>query len=190
MPANITLTMFTPAEAERITGVSTDKQRDWRRHGYLPSSDGHARFDIFALAKMTVMGMLAEHGIGPKRSNLDSVWSAQFIAYRALEFREAWEGDDTRSFPSIDEKWRAPALLNTIWREARLSAIMPTRYTVWWANSEATFINSVDEEVERYVSSETSLAGPFLVIEHTPIASLIIDRAGRALCHVEWSDEE
>jgi hypothetical protein len=59
------LTSFTPAEAARITGVSTDSQRDWRRRGFLPQVEGHARFDAFSLVELWAMKMLSDRGIGP-----------------------------------------------------------------------------------------------------------------------------
>lgn len=82
-----------PAEAERITGVSTTLQRNWRRHGYLPGQDGHARFDVFALAKLNVLGMLAAAGVGPQQG----IKSAELVAAGVVRFallnRAAFEGD-------------------------------------------------------------------------------------------------
>ena len=97
-----TLAAFTPAEAATITGVSTALQLDWRRHGYLPSNDGHARYDAFDLARMLVMKLLADKGVGPKHTadNEDGTtigdladWCAAGVVLRAMKWVEAWSGD-------------------------------------------------------------------------------------------------
>jgi hypothetical protein len=62
-------TKFTAAEAEAISGIGVDRQRDLRRHGYLPALEGgHARFDVSGLAIMTAAAALSEVGIPPSVS--------------------------------------------------------------------------------------------------------------------------
>lgn len=95
----ITLTQFTPAQAEKITGISVDQQRNLRRHGYLAHSDGHARFDGFGLARLFAIKALSDRGIGPaltaKPDDGSDVASlcATGILWALLDWVDAYEGD-------------------------------------------------------------------------------------------------
>lgn len=91
--AEYTMTTFTPAEAERVTGVSTALQRDWRRHGYLPAGEGHARFNGFDLAEMWALKLLSDRGIGPQQGCDVADWLSGGIMMHALQHRHAYEGD-------------------------------------------------------------------------------------------------
>ncbi|QTI79020.1 hypothetical protein IAI58_15505 [Roseomonas marmotae] len=104
MNAVLTLTSFTPGEAERITGVSTAQQRDWRRRGFLPSNEGHARFDLFSMAEMWVLKLMADRGIGPQAVKEVAGTCATGIAWHALAWGDAYEGDHERTLewqPSV-----------------------------------------------------------------------------------------
>jgi len=103
MAAQYTFTTFTPAEAERITGVSTALQRDWRRRGYLPTLEKHARFDMFDLAGLMARGLLASRGIGPQLTEEVIPWCVSGIAWHALKWVDAYEGDHHRTLD-----WRPP----------------------------------------------------------------------------------
>jgi hypothetical protein len=103
----ITLAMFTPAEAERITGVNTASQRDWRRRGYLPANEGHARFDVFQLARMLVLKVLSDRGIGPAASVEEADWCAAAIVWAAMGDREAWDGQHDEALTWV-EQYRTP----------------------------------------------------------------------------------
>lgn len=66
MTYRICYTDFTAAEAARITGISQEEQRDWRKRNFLPPLEGgKARFDIKLLAGMLVAKKLHTLGIGP-----------------------------------------------------------------------------------------------------------------------------
>lgn len=93
MDTSISLAVFTPREAERITGVTAVMQRDWRRHGYLPVNEGHMRFNVFGLAELLALRLLAERRIGPQQGKLVSDWLAAGIVRFALQSRLAYEGD-------------------------------------------------------------------------------------------------
>lgn len=94
-----TLTQFTPAQAEKITGISVDQQRNLRRHGYLSKSEGHARFDGFGLARLTAIKMLSDRGIGPSlTAKADDGFDiatlcATGILWSLLDWSDAYEGD-------------------------------------------------------------------------------------------------
>lgn len=97
-----TLAQFTPSEAERITGVNTALQRDWRRRGFLPINDGHARFDVFELARMMTLQVLADRGIGPSQTESVRDWCASAICFAAMRFVEAWDGEPTKALTWIE----------------------------------------------------------------------------------------
>lgn len=64
---NHVLERYTPAEAETVTGVNVALQRDWRRRGLLPPTEGsHARYTASQLAEMVLMQDFAERKLGPK----------------------------------------------------------------------------------------------------------------------------
>ncbi|MGF7173362.1 MerR family transcriptional regulator [Azospirillum doebereinerae] len=101
------LSTFTPGEAERITNVSTAQQRDWRRRAILPSNEGHARFDAFAVAEMWTLKLLSDRGIGPQQAKEVASWCAIGIVWHALQWQEAYEGDHLRAYewaPQLYEK--------------------------------------------------------------------------------------
>lgn len=95
--AQFTLTTFTPGEAEKITGLSTGMQRDWRKRGLLPSNDGHARFDLFSLAEMLAFKLLSDRGVGPQTSREVMPWVTVGIAYQVLLWVDAYEGDHLKT---------------------------------------------------------------------------------------------
>lgn len=87
------LAEFTPSEVEAITGLSTGAQRDWRHRGLIESVEGHARFDILDLAGIYAQKALADRGIGPQRSaDVKSILS-EVIAWHALIYEKAYDGN-------------------------------------------------------------------------------------------------
>lgn len=79
-----TLTTFTPSEAEKITGVSAARQRDYRRHGFMPIGDGHTRYDAYALARLWAFSLLGAQGIGPMRASDVADAIAAGVVYHSL----------------------------------------------------------------------------------------------------------
>lgn len=53
--------LFTPAEFAEITGLNVDLQRVWRRRGFLPVSQGHARFSMSQVAHTALAVRLGEY---------------------------------------------------------------------------------------------------------------------------------
>jgi len=91
---NITLNTFTPAEAAKLTGVSTAKQLDWRRRGLIPRHEGHARFNIFALAHLDLLRMASESRLLLERFAPAARQAAASVAYYTLFFADHYEGDE------------------------------------------------------------------------------------------------
>lgn len=106
MKAQFTLTTCTPGEAERVTGLSTTMQRDWRRREFIPTVTGHARFDAFDLAEMSVLKMLADRSIGPQTAKEVAPWCASGMLWFMLQWSDAYEGDHLRTFEWLPEEDR------------------------------------------------------------------------------------
>lgn len=231
MSITLTLTTFTPAEAEAITGVSTASQRDWRRRGFLASSAGHARFDAFDLARMLVIRLLSDRGIGPGQTaeasyahcgDIAGVCSSGILLH-AFRWIDAWEGDmaDLPTQPILPEEakvesvlftmlssipdeagetvlhkasigqWRARAdiLVKRLWRDRGLPFVSPGRIFIWWADGKSQFANSLEGEMTNIPLSDPRTSGAIVVLDFTSLASMLQERAGRALCHVEIASE-
>lgn len=89
-----TLSVFTPSEAEQITGVSVDLQRDWRRRRIMPKRDGHARFDAHELADMLTLKMCSDAGLSLDDAKEWVPFLPAAIIMHALSTPGAIEGDD------------------------------------------------------------------------------------------------
>ncbi len=83
-----TYTTFTASEAERITGIDKVRQRDMRRHGYLPPLEGgKAAFEAPMLAGMIAAAALAKAGIPPANGWQLARSCGTVIVARALNAR-------------------------------------------------------------------------------------------------------
>ena len=94
MKLHLHLTEFSAGDVERVTGLSTGLQRDWRRRGYLPTPEegARAKFNVFTLSQLWVMQMLSEHGIGPAVSSRAAEYWGLCIADCALRESDAYGG--------------------------------------------------------------------------------------------------
>ncbi|WP_426031043.1 hypothetical protein [Caulobacter sp. DWP3-1-3b2] len=78
-------TTFTASEAERITGVSAARQRDWRRQGFLPALEsGKAGFEAGMLAGMIAAKSLADAGVPPSAAWQLAKSCSEIMLARAL----------------------------------------------------------------------------------------------------------
>lgn len=84
-PATITEAVYTPAELERISGLSADMQRVWRRRGQLHSQgSGHARFTISEVIQITLRTSLSRAGIPPGQEGLDLEGATSAAMFHAV----------------------------------------------------------------------------------------------------------
>lgn len=79
-----TETTFTSAEAAKISGVSPEVQRDWRRHKFLPVEIGHARYEPRTVAQLMLMRVLGEHELGPSRAKDIAKHLSRTVFWHAL----------------------------------------------------------------------------------------------------------
>ena len=104
----MSLTLYTPAEAAGVTGLTQLMQRDWRFRGLLPKPErGHARFDVLQLAEMWLLKMFSDQGIGPKVT----LSVAPALALRVVEQLTSWDTDVFASdvvltLDQLDEEFR------------------------------------------------------------------------------------
>lgn len=81
-------TDFTAADAARMTGLTQEEQRDWRKRQLLPPiTGGKARFQILMLAGMLVAKKLVDTGMTPQSVRLISQRCGRMIYTRLLNRR-------------------------------------------------------------------------------------------------------
>lgn len=177
------LARFTPAEAERITGVNTALQRDWRRRGFMPSNEGHARFDVFALAKMLFLQSMAVRGIGPVESSRYADWAMNAIASAALFVPSAcnvgeYPGSRDLLARSIVEKCSPLG--------PHLSRVQSAPVLVIFANGQERYDLSADRAIEWAARTDRAalLCGPVIALDLDVMGEVLADRAGRPLASV------
>jgi hypothetical protein len=90
-------TTFTASEAERISSVNGENQRNLRRHGYLaPIAGGKAKFGLEDIARLVVIGFLSERGFPPAISTTIANFCAAMVAAHALDLEDAVGDKDAR----------------------------------------------------------------------------------------------
>jgi hypothetical protein len=168
------------AEAWRITGLSAVMQRDWRRRGHLSSQpSAKARHDVVALGTMMFLAAMAERGVSLTKAQEVVDIAGPAIAYAALHFEEAWEGEPPLSVSNAARsavKQFSPAC--TIRRGA-----VPGRIFIWWADGTEYFAKSVDQAIGALSEAEVEakLGGPIIVIDQGAMGKLLVRRAGKPL---------
>lgn len=86
-------TLFDAGTAARVTSASETQQWNWRRSGYIPKHDGHAKYNIIDICELWVMAALSKRGVGPQVSRKYSRDCAKSAAWFALYMRPAWAGN-------------------------------------------------------------------------------------------------
>lgn len=189
----IVLTLFTPADAERIAGVSVDLQRDWRRRGYLEKQEGHARFSVFDLAQMLVLKTLSERGIGPDRAKDVAETAATEVAIAALRWSDAWDANVQLLRPeSMNWGEFSDLLCSEATTEQLFSRTMRPRLSVahdakliWWSDDSFRLTGSIDDALSSVSSSDPKVSGAIIIIDLAGLASRMIDAAQRPFAGAE-----
>ncbi len=181
---------FTPAEAERITGVSVTQQRNWRRYGYLPKSLGqHARFNPHQLAAMTIMQTLSERGIGPGASReISPLIGAHVIYYACL-----WDPDAFEDRTGLDFSWYGSGekrIANQVAFWSVQDDINPAQFCVWYADGSYKFCDDLGQAFNRIFTDDEQMGGACIVIELQGIAASLLDRTERPLFIAELAPDD
>lgn len=177
----IHLTTFTPGEAERITSVATVMQRDWRRRGFLPSNEGHARFDAFAVAELWTLKLLIDRGVTLQEAKEVSDLCAIGIVYEALHNHEAFEGFAPEDWALDDGE----GLRRRIIRSYTGAGLVPAPFLIWWADGSHHFDKSLDRAFNKCISSAAQVIGPVIVLDLLALGLDLVKRCARPLVHVE-----
>lgn len=189
--ARFTLSLFSPGEAERITGLSTVMQRDWRRRKLLPepAGPGHARFNAFDLASMWTRRLLSDRGIGPQETEEIGRWCAFGIIWHALMWIDSWEGDHEK-FEAPTWPLKAQAMARkVIFAENGGFRVLPARFFIWWADGSHMWHQSVDAAFNADESSDPKYTGPVIVLDLMSLGFELVDRVNRPIVHVEFSED-
>jgi len=194
--ARFTLTTFTPGEAEKITGLSTAMQRDWRRRGFIAGGDGHARFNAFTLGELLTLKLLADAGVGPQQGQSYARWTTAGIVWHALQWVDAYEGDHQRTLadagPMMNSgpatwgqkvDWLARATMKANGHHGA-----PGRFFIRWADGSERWEESLDTAFGQHATSDPQVTGPVVVFDLQALGGLLVDRAARPLVHVDLTD--
>lgn len=113
------LSQFSPADLERVAGLTRVMQRDWRRRGFLPTMDGRATFDFIQIAQFWFMVHLAQRGLGPKSSQKAAALAARAVAEALLHLEGAVELPVKASASQIPAAFRKNRVVLRIWSRHR-----------------------------------------------------------------------
>lgn len=84
-PASISPAVYTPGELERISGLSGEMQRVWRRRGHIATTDhGHARFSVTDVLGITLRTALSRAGISPGETEIDLSSATKAAMFHAV----------------------------------------------------------------------------------------------------------
>jgi hypothetical protein len=178
-------TLFTPGEAERITGISVALQRDWRRRGLLrPNEDGHARFHFVDLGELLFLKVVAERGIGPQQARAIASLAGGAIAYYALCHDGAFEGDPV---PGANPMNAAIGAIRAVATDKVIHRAVPAPLFIWWADGTELWHVSLDRAIGTLAEEdiEKKLGGPVVVVDQHILGGIMLARAGRPLVVVE-----
>jgi len=173
---------FTPAEAAKISGVSTVLQRDWRRRGLLPAKDqeGWAKFTVVDVIEMAVMKAMSDSGFSVQAAMMFAIASTlpTIAALELIPGVVVVEGNAT-----LEKRER---ILSNYDGGAARYLLAPLSRTDTAPEIEHTSdLRLIPELLEK--------SGAFhaLVIDHAALARMIADRAGLPLFRInaEVDDE-
>jgi hypothetical protein len=191
MKARLFLNLYTPAEAGRISGLSPGMQRDWRRRGFLPAADGHARFNAFEVSDMRCLKLLSDGGLGPGRGVRSWKQAVAFcIVSRALVSPLAYSSipkDLIVSRKIIIEKYISE--IDSKNDNSSLSSysnmiLDAPHFAVWWGELSGFAGNSLDDINSDSIDQGISVLPGIFIDVHRAADELI--RLARPLVNVQF----
>ena len=184
---------FSPSEADKITGVTDELQRNWRRRGYLkPKARTRVTYNLFDLCEMMALDRLAARGTGPRLSLPLAKLCGIGVAWHALRRPSAYEGQ-LHLVGSWDPEWfagiklpdradhQAQSIRDGIFRANKIGAV-PMRFFVWWADGSHEWYSNLDFGP---AAQDPRVAGAVMFLDIEALALWIGANAGRAFVHVE-----
>lgn len=202
MGYKVELTQFTSRDAEKITRVSMTQQRNWRRYGFLPPIEGHARLDVFDLCELYSLGLLTEKGVAPKQAVEVVDILGMGLAWHALTGAAAYDGEDhlLSNEPLNEfEKGLSAPILSRLDRFGRAAfrakdglpgkgRVLPARFFIWFADGTHTWDQGVDRHFHGK-EGDPHIAGPVIVLDQMALGLDLAHRSGKPLALVTESDD-
>ena len=176
-----TYATFRPGEIERLTGISTSVQRDWRRRGLLQKKgDGWSHFDTEDLVKLTVAKLSIERGMAA--STALYVASAALIPLLCHVLKTS-----TEFAPDVPTKNRKTLI-------DKMPENMQRRFMVVADNPEdaAEGIVRTDDVFKAFDlwRDRKFEVGVGIVFDLVAIAEMIVARVSHPLCSVTLADQQ
>lgn len=176
MKFKITFAQYTAGEAESITGMSQDAQRDLRRRELVSRQEGgKARHDVHGLACLLTIRALQDQGIGPSRSAEIGEKCSPKIALLALNVAKAVD-DRTNGALDISRRKRS--------RGAYLldSTDEAPGWAVIWQDGKITFHENLADDFKS-IPAERRMTTVALDLDL--FAQILVGRAPRPFVTVE-----
>lgn len=201
------LETYTPREAEAITGVKQATVRNWRRAGYLPRQEGHARYNLAEMLVMFEMGTLVSRGITPEVATQYSRHAARAIFQSAILSTKAFSEDVRREAKTelgeipedevahfkdlVGNDFKVEMLEVARCQEVmvkaaeKLAGITGLKHPIWmivWANGEIEFYYDEDISEEKFFGNtvfDEFVQGPVMLFCLGALAQMVIDRLPR-----------
>lgn len=192
MSFDLLLTTFTPRQAEQITGIKAARQRDLRRHGYLPQQEGHAQFTAVDLAEMLVLSSMMRRGVGPGSASGIAKISAIGIVQSALSDPDAFEGMDKADWsypgdqsPRDKAEWLARVFSAEQARKGEnLWRVKPGNFLIIFADGSEAWSDSIDAAVRHYPPAHRRRIGALTVIDLGALGSEMLRKSQLPLVRV------
>jgi hypothetical protein len=178
----IILTTVTSAEAERITGFSQVRQRDLRRHGYLPPVEGHARFDVFGIGYMMALRQCMDAGVMLHSAVPAAQAAAEQVGWRAARWVESWTGiEGIHGETWLDRRRILEGHLEEYMRVARGRAVpLPRKYLLFLKNG-AVLTDNLHEVFEGRSASDPAITGLLHLFDLVALATVVAEGIGKPL---------
>ncbi len=197
------LEVFTPSEAETITGVSQATVRNWRRAGYLPRHQGHARYDFRDVAGLFVMRILVARGINVKTAKefagqtvasilQSAAWSGKAFSACAYAAAKDEHGETRNSRAEIasdyevepevvSEALSMDLLIRHSEQQFGFSGVRKPGWLVIWADDGIEFLydDAEDAFFGNIDFTKAYVQGPIIIFSLDALAQMVMDRLPR-----------
>lgn len=192
-------TLYSPGEAAAASGRSVENQRNDRRAGYDAESSGHARYDLFNLARLSVRQLFADRGVGPQQSQAFLNEVAGKVCGHLIHQPQVWDGAALdRALSGLDLSGIEPDLRKLA------GAIAPAEYValarkeagidsetmgigggiVVWPNGEFTIDRAIWNAYGNLLPSDPRGRGVVQMMVFYPVSVMLAQRLPRPIYDV------